>query len=113
MSKVMQIAEVRKLVKSEEVLKRVCGTSLVENIEVSYFKIKEVFGIPSSNGDDYKTDAEWYIETPAGIATLYNYKDGKNYNEDGEGLPTSKITDWHIGGKDDRVVEYIEQALLN
>jgi len=82
-------------------------------LKLSYFKIKEVFGIPSSNGDDYKTDAEWYIETPAGIATLYNYKDGKNYNEDGEGLPTSKITDWHIGGKDDRVVEYIEQALLN
>jgi len=107
-----KLMEVKKLDGSDEVMKAVCGTSLVGSIEVSYFRIKEVFGMPSSDGDDYKTDAEWYIQTPEGVATLYNYKSGKNYNDDGGGLPTSKITDWHIGGKTEEVVKYIEQALL-
>lgn len=48
----------------------------------------------------HKTDAEWEIEMNGKVMTIYNYKDGKNYNGR-NGLPVSKITEWHIGSADD------------
>lgn len=86
------------------------GTSLQGYVDVSYDKLVKTFGEPNAQGDGYKTDAEWIVFTPAGVSTIYNYKDGHNYN-DGAGLDVESITDWHIGGKSKEVVEWIEKAL--
>lgn len=85
------------------------STWLQGHVDTSYAHLVEVFGEPEE-GDDYKTDAEWTLMTPAGIATVYNYKDGKNYNGSA-GTPTEKITDWHIGGQVSEVVNYVKEAL--
>jgi len=86
------------------------GTSLQGEIVVSYSKLVKTFGKPT-DGDGYKTDAEWNIEDEHGtVATIYNYKDGKNYN--GKiGTATSRITNWHIGGCDQKAVELVESIL--
>jgi hypothetical protein len=86
------------------------GTSYVGEICCSFKSLKEVFGQPTES-DGYKSDAEWIIEFPdKKVATIYNYKNGKNYLGR-EGKATSKITDWHIGGKDEIIVKRIEKIL--
>ena len=95
------------------------GTSLKGMIYTDYSVLVEVFGKEHSNGDGYKVDAEWMLQFSNGVvATIYNYKDGKNYCGR-NGLAKKHLTDWHIGGKSamaERTVEqYIEQyfALKN
>ena len=88
----------------------VSGSSLVGYVNTTYSKLVEKFNEPT-NADGYKIDAEWKIEFPDGeIATIYNYKDGKNYNGS-EGLEVEEITEWHIGGFNDSVVERIIKIL--
>ena len=77
---------------------------------VSYAKLVETFGEPHETGDLDKTDAEWCFDTPAGIATIYNYKDGPAYLG-AAGTPVEDITDWHIGGTTREVVPVILKAL--
>ena len=73
------------------------GTHLQGEIIVSYAELVKIFGKPDK-GDDYKIDAEWNLEFEDGtIATIYNYKNGKNYCGR-SGMAKSKITEWHIGG---------------
>lgn len=85
------------------------GTSLQGHVDASYDDLVKTFGQPGS-GDGYKVDAEWVIETSAGVATIYNYKDGKNYCGH-SGLPVEKIRDWHIGGHSPTVVSIICERL--
>ena len=82
------------------------GTSLQGEIDISYQDIIAKLGKPNAKTDKYKIDAVWHLLTPAGIATLYNYKTGKNYLGK-EGLPLKEIRDWHIGGKTKEVVQYV------
>lgn len=86
------------------------GTSLKGEIDIAYSRLIEVFGEPNAEGDPWKTDAKWEVLTPAGIATIYNYKTGKNYLG-AAGQPTEEIRDWHIGGHHKEVVDYIRKAL--
>ena len=87
------------------------GTCLQGYIDVSYSKIVDVFGEPSGEHDDYKSDADWVVEFEDGIiATIYNYKDGKNYLGR-RGTEKEDITDWHIGGFNKEVVELIKNAI--
>jgi hypothetical protein len=79
-------------------------------VTATYAELVALFG-PSQCWDDYKSDAEWEFEIPGiGTATIYNYKDGRNYLGD-EGKPKEEITDWHIGGDTDAVVKPIQQAV--
>ena len=80
------------------------STSLAGYIEVPYDNIVDLLGEPNSQGDDYKTDAEWEIEMNGKVMTIYNYKSGKNYCGS-EGLETEDITEWHIGAADDVTAE--------
>lgn len=83
------------------------GGSLQGYIDVSYADLKSKLGKPSTSFDDYKSDAEWQIEFEDGTnATIYNYKDGKNYNG-ASGTPKTRLRDWHIGGQDQRSVELV------
>lgn len=89
---------------------KVGGTSLVGEIVTNYKTLKKLFGKPHGS-DGYKSDAEWYIEFEDGlVATIYNWKDGKNYCGK-SGLPKSKITDWHIGGIERVVVNRIQEMI--
>lgn len=87
------------------------GSSLQGTVEVSYKRLVEVFGEHKDLHDDYKSDAEWWIKFGDGtFATIYNWKDGKNYNGD-DGMEVEDITDWHIGGADSKSVEMVYKAL--
>jgi hypothetical protein len=82
----------------------VCGTFLQGYINAKYSDMIKVFGNPNSEGDEHKTDAEWFGTIDGDVFTIYNYKDGKNYNGK-DGLSVKNITDWHIGGFKKIVVE--------
>jgi hypothetical protein len=90
------------------------GGSLQGYIDASYKDLKKVFGNPSEDFDNYKCDAEWNVKFDDGTyATIYNYKDGKNYCGK-DGIPKTKIRDWHIGGNGgQKAINLIEQAIKN
>ena len=87
-------------------------SSLQGCIEVSYADIVKAFGEPMASGfDDYKSDAEWNIVFSDGTrASIYNWKDGVNYCGE-SGTPTEQITDWHVGGFNEKAVERIQEVL--
>lgn len=89
----------------------ISGTSLMGEIDCSYALLKRLFGEPCE-GDEYKIDAQWCLKFPCGtIATIYNYKTGKNYNGR-EGQATSRIRDWHIGGHSEKAVELVKDYII-
>jgi hypothetical protein len=92
--------------------KRVDGTCLQGEVNIDYKTLVLLFGKPETFSGDKggKVDAEWVIETPDGVATIYNYKDGKNYNGK-DGYATRDITEWHIGGKTEEVVKWVVGAI--
>ncbi len=77
------------------------GTSFQAYIETSYGNLVHHLGNPHITAEesvDKKTDAEWGFKFPDGtIATIYNYKDGKNYLGE-KGKAVEDIILWHIGG---------------
>jgi len=88
----------------------VLGTGWQADLKVDYKKLFDTFG-KSHTDDSYKIDAEWDLKFLDGtIATIYNYKDGKNYLGD-EGLELEEITDWNIGGVDRKAVFWVKMAL--
>jgi hypothetical protein len=87
------------------------GSSFQGNIDESYHTLKKVFGEPNSNGDGHKVDVEWILQFEDGsYATIYNYKNGRNYLGS-EGLPKSKIEDWHVGGFSEKALKNVKMAL--
>ncbi len=94
----------------------VTGTGLSGYVDCSYKQLVDLLGEPNNEGDSYKVDAEWAIEMNGKILTIYNYKDGKNYNGE-NGLETEDITEWHIGshGRSAEIQSEIKalQKLLN
>ena len=80
------------------------GTSLVDEIQITYDKLVKLLGEPNADNDGYKTDAEWELEVNGKILTIYNYKDGKNYIGE-NGLEVEDITNWHVGGAGNLDVE--------
>lgn len=87
------------------------GTYLNGYLTASYEDLVNLLGKPG-NGDGYKVDAEWTLTVRGKVLSIYNYKDGINYNGD-EGTPTEEITDWHIGGKGDiaKEIQYLASLL--
>jgi hypothetical protein len=83
-------------------------THLQGYINCSYDDLVEAFGYPlEERFDDYKSDAEWQIEFDDGtVATIYNYKNGKNYLGD-QGYNVCDITQWHVGGRSKNVVDRV------
>lgn len=81
------------------------GTSLQGYVDTTYERLVDRFGEPTvsdPSGSD-KVQYEWILHTPAGIATVYDWK---NYDTDGR-----LTTDWHIGGRDEAVVSIVQAAL--
>jgi len=87
------------------------GTCLQGEIDCSYADLVKVFGKETSKGDEYKTQAEWLIRFPCGtVASIYDYKQGKKYNG-ADGIPKTKVRDWHIGGRSFRAAELVRAAM--
>ena len=85
------------------------GTSLQGIIQIDYDALVKVFGEPHCD-DGYKTDAEWGFDFDGVIATIYNWKNGKNYCGT-DGLETKDIVKWHIGGFNNKAVEVVKYKL--
>lgn len=87
------------------------GTSLQGYVDCSYQTLVRAFGEPCGTYDDYKSDAEWTLKFEDGtVATIYNWKNGKNYCGQA-GTPTKDIKDWNIGGNSIQAVLLVKQAL--
>lgn len=84
-----------------------CGQG---KVECSYSKLLALFGEPHA-GDEDKTQANWTVYTPAGIATIYDWKLGDCYHGQGNGIPVEAVTEWSIGGNNYQVVEWIQKAI--
>lgn len=85
--------------------------SLQGYLACSYARIVEIFGEPNTATDEYKTDAEWTIKFPdCTIASIYNYKNGKNYEGD-DGLAVEDITEWNVGGKTEKAIMWVKRVL--
>ena len=89
------------------------GTFLQGYIKASYEQLVKTFGEPHDpDGDNYKTDVEWAFEFADGtIATLYNWKNGKNYLGEAEGLELNDIYEWNVGGNSDKAVAKLLEKL--
>lgn len=85
-------------------------TSFKGYVLATYQDLVDTFGSPTTNGDNYKVDVEWLIQTPHGIATIYNYKDGKAYLGEG-GLNAVQICEWHVGGKTPESYVWIKKQI--
>ena len=86
------------------------SSSLQGYIDADYKVLVKVFG-KAGVGDEYKTDAEWELKFSDGTyATIYNYKDGKNYCGK-SGLAKTQIREWHVGGSSSKAVRCVEAML--
>ena len=79
------------------------GTSLSGYINTSYNTLVELFGESLGPSSDNKVAAEWHLlikdkGEEVGFATIYNYKDGKNYAGN-NGMNVEDIQTWHVGSK--------------
>lgn len=91
------------------------GTCLQGHLHASYAGLVDCFGEPKVNPynqfGNYKVDALWVLAFDGDVvATVYNYKDGKNYLDD-EGTAVENITSWHIGGHSEDAVALVMRAL--
>ena len=88
------------------------GTHLQGYLRASFEQLLRAFGSPHMDQcDNYKTDVEWAFEFADGtIATLYNWKNGKNYLGD-EGLELNDIYTWNVGGFDEKAVTKLKERL--
>ena len=96
-------------------------TCLQGEVNVTYSDLVKIFGKPHSQGDSYKSDAEWCFafnhpnskcEDGFVVATIYNYKDGKNYLGQ-NGIDVEDITNWHVGGHNKLALKLIKAIISN
>lgn len=87
----------------------VIGTHLQGYIQADYAKLVKQFGEPFEG--TYKTDWEWSLQFDNGaIATIYNWKNGPNYQGD-HGYANDQIFEWHVGGFDQQALRQVMSAL--
>lgn len=91
-------------------LSTIAGTYLQGYVRATYAELRAAFGRPT-NGDGYKIDACWVIQEGDVVATVYNYKNGRNYLGKRRGTPKTRITEWNIGGRSRAAVDLIERRL--
>lgn len=91
-------------------MKKRSGTSFKGYVYATYEQLVNCFGEPTTNGDNYKVDVEWIVDTSHGVATIYNYKDGKSYLGDA-GLEIHKICEWHVGSKNIKGYERLKSKI--
>lgn len=77
-------------------------TSLVGYLDATYADLVARLGEPRRYDEaGFKIDAEWLLKDASGrlgALTVYNYKNGRNYNG-AHAAPVEQITDWNVGGR--------------
>ena len=91
-------------------MKKRSGTSFRGYLYAEYSELVEKFGEPHSLENNHKIDAEWIVDTPHGVATIYNYKNGYSYLGL-SGLKLNEMDEWHVGGKNKQSYEWITTRL--
>ena len=105
----MMTIKFRSLTDGKEIRRYSNHTGLEGYIDISYAELVAVLGEPTDHYDDHKSDAEWCILFGSGqCATIYNYKDGRNYMGL-DGKDKEDIRDWHIGGKTNAVLRKMSE----
>jgi hypothetical protein len=98
------------------------GTHLQGYIECSYDDLVNTFGTPTIEGGmETKIEVEWeltFIESTRTddnheVVTIYNWKNGKRYCGEEEGLEVQDIKQWHIGGHRRYAVDLVHDAIKN
>ena len=88
------------------------GTGLRGYVKTSYKNLVSKLGKPYVWFEHDKVDVEWCFKFPDGtIATVYNYKDGKNYLGE-KGKAVEDITNWHIGGNNNKSIGYMQLKVV-
>jgi hypothetical protein len=81
------------------------------SVSIEFETLVGLFGKPTPvTYGDRKVDVEWIVETPAGVAWVYNWKNGRAYLGP-EGTPITQITDWNVGGQNRRAASYVMSAM--
>lgn len=94
-----------------ELDKKRTGTSFMGYLYGRYDQLVSTFGEPRKRDhSDNKIDVEWILGTPHGVATIYNYKDGKAYLGE-TGLSPEEIYEWHVGGKKIQAYDWVKNRL--
>lgn len=88
------------------------STSFRGLILAHYTDLVALYGEPLQDAGDHKTDAEWIVETPHGIATIYNYKDGVSHLGK-HGIDVRDICEWHVGTMNQSTYTHVREAVLN
>jgi len=96
------------------------GSHLQGNFKKPYLELIKILGKPdydyrrSDELTDNKISVEWEFKFSDGtddiMATIYNWKDGINY-DDQDGVEVEKLTNWHIGGHSKKAVEKVLQLV--
>ena len=74
------------------------GTCYQGTIKSGFGTLCHMLGKPEYLVNDFKCDVQWVLTFDDGsIATIYNWKNGKNYCGP-EGLNVKEITLWNVGG---------------
>ena len=80
------------------------GTSYKGTIHTKYSTLVAKFGPAGEGTSDGKTQAEWAIRFENGVvATIYDWK---QYD-----TPVEQVTEWNIGGYDNRALTYVRKIL--
>lgn len=97
---------------TKKIANRRSGTSFRGHLYAQYDQLVIAFGKPyESDVHDTKTDVEWVISTPHGVATIYNYKNGVQHLGT-KGLAAEQICEWHIGGRNDQTYKWIKAKIF-
>jgi len=75
------------------------GTSYVGILNATFDSMVQVFGAPQYWGGD-KTQCEWELRTPEGVATIYDWKEYRKPRD---------VTQWHVGGHNSVVADYLAE----
>lgn len=94
----VEVLDWRTLTDHAEISKMFMGTNGKGQIDIDFWSLLATFGDPME-GEDYKVDAQWFIEFEDGtVASIYNFKNGRNYLGD-EGKDVEDIGTWNFGGR--------------
>lgn len=96
------------------------GTSRQGRLNASYDQLVRVFGQPGDPIAEDKSHAEWVLQTPHGVAAIYDYGDGhecepgcqRDPRPDPQD-PVELYIDWSVGGHNPETFGWVRRHFAN